>query len=150
MSAAASLFWFRSCMITVYIKLGLHLGISIYHCDICRPGGVALRCTYPLCWVVCPCLFRLSSVSYLFGSLGAALRAVCGAVSGSRAPLWCLGVDVFGHVDIIVQQHLLLHPSGEATGGSRGGAGGVSVTQLWELLHAFPAASPVVGLRASA
>lgn len=48
--------------------------------------------------------------SYLFGSFRAALRGVPGAVDSWRASGRCLGVNVFGHVDAIVQQHLLLHP----------------------------------------
>lgn len=86
------------------------------------------------------------SVSYLFSSFGAALRAVPRAVSGSWASGWCLGVDIFGHVDIIVQQHLLLHPSRGATGESRGG---LSVARLRQLLQASPAAAPAVSLQAS-
>lgn len=85
-------------------------------------------------------------VSYLFGSFGAALRTVPRAVSGSRASGWYLGVDIFGHVDVIVQQHLLLCARSGATG--RGGRG-LSVTRLRELLHASPAAAPAVSLQAS-
>lgn len=68
------------------------------------------------------------------------------AVSGSWASGRCLGVDVFGHVDMIVQQHLLLHPSHGATGRSRGA---LSVARLRQLLQASPAAAPAVSLRAS-
>lgn len=88
-----------------------------------------------------------SSISYLFGSFGAALGAVPGAVSGSWASLWCLGVDIFGHVDIILQQHLLLHRSCRAT---RESWGDLSGTRLRELLQASPAAAPAVSLLASA
>lgn len=59
-------------------------------------------------WVLV-CLFLYSSlslalsVSYLFSSFGAAGRAMSRAVSGSWAPGWYLGADVFCHVDTIVQ-----------------------------------------------
>lgn len=86
------------------------------------------------------------SVSYLFGSFRAALGAVPRAFSGSWASFWCLGVDIFGHEDIIVQQHLLPHPSRGATGESRGG---LSVARLRQLLLASPAAAPAVSLQAS-
>lgn len=86
------------------------------------------------------------SVSYLFGSLGAAIRAVPSAVSGSRASRRHLGTHVFGHVDIIVQQHLLLQACSRATGES---GGGLSVTRLRQLLQASPAAAPAVSLQAS-
>lgn len=87
-------------------------------------------------------------VSYLFCSFGAALRARWpGAVSGSRGSLCLLQVDIFGHVDIIVQQHLLPRPSGGATGG-RGG--GLSVAKLRKLLQAPTAAAPALGLQAAA
>lgn len=87
-------------------------------------------------------------VSYLFGSFGAALGALPWAFSGSWASLWCLGVDVFGHVDIIVQQHLLLHPSSRPTGRSRGGLS-VARLRLRQLFQASPAAAPAVSLQAS-
>jgi len=87
------------------------------------------------------------SASHLFCSFGAALGALwTRAVSGSWASLCCLGVDIFGHVDIIVQQHLLLHPT-------RGSRGGLSVARLTQLLQASPAAAPAapaVSLQASA
>lgn len=88
------------------------------------------------------------SVSYLFGSLGAAIRAVPSAVSGSRASRRHLGTHVFGHVDIIVQQHLLLQACSRTTGES---GGGLSVTRLRlrQLLQASPAAAPAVSLQAS-
>lgn len=88
------------------------------------------------------------SVSYLFGSLGAALGTVPRAVSGSGASLRCLGVDVFGHVDIIIQQHLLLHSSSRPTGESRGGLS-VARLRLRQLVQASPAAAPAVSLQAS-
>lgn len=90
--------------------------------------------------------FMYPSVSYLFGSFGAALRAVPRAVSGIWTSEWCLGVDEFGHVYIIVQHHLLLHSSSRATGESRGG---LSVARLRELLQASPATAPAVSLQAS-
>lgn len=85
-------------------------------------------------------------VSHLFGSCGAALGAGPRAVGGSWTFLWGLRVDIFGHVDIIVQQHLLLHSSSIATGGSRGG---LSVARLRQLLQATSAAAPAVSLQAS-
>lgn len=93
--------------------------------------------------------FMHLSASYLFGSFGAALRTLPRTVGGGRAPLRCLRVDILGHVDVVVQQHLLLHPCGRATGGS-GGGGGLSLTRLRELLQAPPAAAPAVSLQASA
>lgn len=84
--------------------------------------------------------------SYLFGSFRAALRGLPGAVDSRRASGRGLGVNVFGHVDVIVQQHLLLHPPSWATG-ERGG--GLSVPRLRQLLLASPAAAPAVSLRAS-
>lgn len=83
--------------------------------------------------------------SYLFGGLGAALRAISRASVSSWASWCCLEVNIFGHVDIIVQQHLLLHPSGGAPGD---GSGGLSVTRLTQLLLASPAAAPAVSLQA--
>lgn len=85
-------------------------------------------------------------VAYLFGSLGAALRAVPRTVGGGRAPRWHLETHVFGHVDIIVQQHLLLQACSRATGES---SGGLSVPGLRQLLQAPPTAAPAVSLQAS-
>lgn len=87
-----------------------------------------------------------SSVSYLFGSFGAVLGAVLWAVSATRASRRCLRVNIFGHVDVIVQQHLLLHPSSRSTGER---SGGLFVPGLRELLLASPAAAPAVSLQAS-
>lgn len=91
--------------------------------------------------------FLHPSLSYLFGSFGAPLGTLTRAVSGSRASLWCLGVDVFSHVDIIVQKHLLPHPPSGATGEGRRG---LSVARLRQLLQAPSAAAPAVRLQASA
>lgn len=67
------------------------------------------------------------------------------AVSGIRTSEWCLGVDIFGHVDIIVQHHLLFHSSSRATGESRRR---LSVARLGELLQASPATASAFSLQA--
>lgn len=86
-------------------------------------------------------------VVYLLRRPGAAGRAVPGALSsgcggGRRAAGWHRRVDVFCHVDTIVQQHLLPHAGGESRGG-------VPVPKLRQLLQASPAAAPAVGLQAA-
>lgn len=94
-------------------------------------------------------LTRLSLCIYLLSSPGAASRAVPGAFrgggggSGGRRAAGChLRVDVFCHVDAIVQQHLLPHAGGESRGG-------VPVPRLRQLLQASSAAAPAVGLQAA-
>lgn len=94
-------------------------------------------------------LTRLSLCIYLLSSPGAASRAVPGALggggggSGGRRAAGChLRVDVFCHVDAIVQQHLLPHAGGESRGG-------VPVPRLRQLLQASSAAAPAVGLQAA-
>lgn len=66
-------------------------------------------------------------------------------VSGIWTSEWCLGVYIFGHVDIIVQHHLLFHSYSRGTLKSRGG---LSVARLGELLQASPATAPAVSLQA--
>lgn len=100
-------------------------------------------------------LTRLSLCIYLLSSPGAASRAVRGALGGGggsgggggggggrRAAGCHLRVDVFCHVDAIVQQHLLPHAGRESRGG-------VPVPRLRQLLQASPAAAPAVGLQAA-
>lgn len=122
-------------------SLGFDPGYIIFHSQISGATGHKLavkpHLTSPL---------QTCSVFYLFGSFRAALGAVSSTVSCSWASLWRLGVDVFGHVDVIVQQHLLLQPSSGATGECRGG---LSVTRLRQLLKASAAAAPAVSLQAS-
>lgn len=77
-----------------------------------------------------------AGISYLFGSLGAAFRAMPGTFTASRASRRRLGLDVFSHVNAVVQHHLLL-------GCSRG-------SRLRQLLQAPTAAAPALGLQASA
>lgn len=90
---------------------------------------------------------RLSSPvqSCLFSGLGAALRAVPRAVFSCRASCRSLGVDIFGHVDIIVQQHLLFGPS-RGTGRRSYGVL-VSTLSLRHLFQTSPAAAPAVCLQ---
>lgn len=76
------------------------------------------------------------SVSYLLGGFGAALGALPWAVFCSWASRWSLGVHIFGHVDVIVQQNLLLGSCSGATGERR------------QLFVAAPAAASAVSLQA--
>lgn len=73
---------------------------------------------------------------YLFGSLGAAVGASPGTFTGGRASYWGLVLDIFSHVNTVVQQHLLLRRS--------------CGTRLRQLLQAPAAAAPAVRLQASA
>lgn len=75
-------------------------------------------------------------ISDLFGSFGAAAGALPWTLAGGRASYWCLVLDIFSHVNTVVQQHLLLRCSRGA--------------HLRQLLQAPPAAAPAVRLQASA